>query len=166
MTLCVYTFVCCTLSFISLHFKCGMLVWNQRDKCSWALKIYDKWTATCWQQFIVLINQCNYDAIILKTTMDQGTWKREASYIPQQEHNGSPTTIMFSLQDAKGALARALKPFEVKEKRCGCVEGVVVIARYRIWVLTLPTSSHAHRRRTLVKSTTSLPNWTAGIRRQ
>ncbi|KAL5475617.1 hypothetical protein EMCRGX_G025452 [Ephydatia muelleri] len=44
--------------------------------------------------------------------MDQGTWKREASYIQQQEHNGSPTTVVFSLQDSKGALARALKPFE------------------------------------------------------
>lgn len=48
--------------------------------------------------------------------MDQGdssTWKRDASYIPQQACNGSNTTIVFSLQDSKGALARALKPFEV-----------------------------------------------------
>ena len=61
--------------------------------------------------------------------MDQGdssTWKRDASYIPQQACNGSNTTIVFSLQDSKGALARALKLFEVKARVCGCVKGVTL----------------------------------------
>ena len=62
--------------------------------------------------------------------MDQGTWKREASYIQQQEHNGSPTTVVFSLQDSKGALARALKPFEVKNKFLAGVSEVWLLSRF------------------------------------
>ena len=35
------------------------------------------------------------------------------SYIPTQEDGGTNVSIIFSLKEEKGALARALKPFEV-----------------------------------------------------
>ena len=43
----------------------------------------------------------------------------EDAYIPTQEHtDGQPTfSVIFSLREEKGALARALKPFEVKSRR-------------------------------------------------
>ena len=47
-----------------------------------------------------------------------------AAYIPTQEHtDGEPTfAVIFSLHEEKGALARALKPFEVRDAVvCVCV---------------------------------------------
>lgn len=47
------------------------------------------------------------------------------AYIPTQEHtDGEPTfAVIFSLHEEKGALARALKPFEVRSvNRDGCVQ--------------------------------------------
>ena len=50
-----------------------------------------------------------------RAKMDNGD-----AYIPTQEHtDGEPTfSVIFSLKEEKGALARALKPFEVRRARC------------------------------------------------
>ena len=40
----------------------------------------------------------------------------ENAYIPTQCNGGTGTTVIFSLKEEKGALVRALKPFEVSIK--------------------------------------------------
>ncbi len=46
-----------------------------------------------------------------KARLDNGD-----SYIPTEDGGGHGSSILFSLKEEKGALARSLKPFEVRPK--------------------------------------------------
>ena len=77
------------------------------------------------------------------------------AYIPTQEHtDGEPTfAVIFSLHEEKGALARALKPFEVRSvNQDGCVQ-FINSSRWPYYNIILLLMSHAQGwgRKALVK---------------